>query len=470
MRRPADLYFRWASEVARSGLFRPGGRVGVAVSGGPDSVLLLEFMRRLARDSGLRLAVVHFNHHLRGVEADEDESFVRGLARQHDLEFLCGEADVIRVAREHHRNVEAMARELRYRFFFSLVSKGKVEKVATAHTANDQAETVLLKLFRGAGTRGLAGIYPVLEKKVVRPFLNLTRAEIERELKRRKLEYRVDRSNREVRLRRNKIRAELLPHLEKEYSPRIVPLLKDLADRARDDEEYMEDRARESARAWRVREGAEEKIAVRALLEFPRAIARRVLRQMVLAAGHSAIGLSHNHIEALLRFTAQAQSGRSLALPGDLIVRKDFDWLIISPKLAESNRSEFSYTVHVPGEVFVPEIGVTFGFKIVSPEGLRKSYNGMERAGLDRQKLLGELKLRNWRAGDRFRPLGSPKHMKLKELLRQQRIPSVERRHWPVLESENEIVWVRGFPPADAVAASPACSDVLMIEETALPR
>ena len=175
-----------------------------------------------------------------------------------------------RVAREKKRNLEATARELRYRFFFSLVNQGRLDKVVTAHTANDQAETVLLRLLRGAGTRGLSGIYPVLEGKVARPFLGLMRAEIMREIEARKLEYRIDSTNLDSRLRRNKIRMELLPLLEKEFNPAIVPLLKNHADRARDEEAFLEQQARERSRPWRMREGAEEKIPVRALRGFPR--------------------------------------------------------------------------------------------------------------------------------------------------------------------------------------------------------
>ena len=156
----SNTYFRWLKEMERQGLFHSGQRVGVAVSGGPDSVLLLHFMRDLALEWGITLAVVHFNHHLRGAESDADESFVRSLADSIGIAFIGGEAEVARVAREKKRNLEATARELRYRFFFSLVEHGRLDKVVTAHTANDQAETVLMRLLRGAGTRGLSGIYP----------------------------------------------------------------------------------------------------------------------------------------------------------------------------------------------------------------------------------------------------------------------------------------------------------------------
>jgi tRNA(Ile)-lysidine synthase len=469
MRQQSELYTRWAHEMRRKQLFHAGERVGVAVSGGPDSVLLLHFLRNFSAQMGLTLAVVHFNHHLRGAESNADERFVHQLADAHGLEFLHGEAAVAGVARANRRNVEATARELRYRFFFSLVSKGLVDKVATAHTTNDQAETVLLRLLRGTGARGLGGIYPVLEGKVFRPFLSLTHAEILNELEERKLECRTDSTNLETRLRRNKIRLELLPLLSREYNPEIVSLLKQLADRARDDEAYLEQQARERARPWRVREGSVEKIPVRPLADFPPAIARRVLRQMLQAVWGSLRGVSYAHIEALLRFAIDAQSGRSLVLPRGMLARKEFDWLSIRQEPGGQPETGFSCPVQVPGEVTVPQLGVVFRFKIVHPDRLAKGYNSLQMAGLDPRKLSGQLLLRNWRAGDRFQPLGSRKLQKLKELFRQQQIPRERRKLWPLLAAGQDVVWVRGFPPGEAVAAAGGAGEILIVEEEVAP-
>jgi len=464
----SNIYSRWSKEMKRRGLFHPGQRVGVAVSGGPDSVLLLHFMKDLALDWGITLAAVHFNHHLRGAESDADESFVRNLADSIGVAFIRGEAEVARVAREKKRNLEATARELRYRFFFSLVEQGRLDKVVTAHTANDQAETVLLRLLRGAGTRGLSGIYPVLEGKVARPFLDLTRAVITREIERRKLECRLDSTNLDARLRRNKIRLELLPWLEREFNPALIPLLKNHADRARDEEAFLEQQARERSRPWRIREGAEERIPVRALRGFAPAIQRLVLRQMLESVRKGLRGVAYAHIEELLRFATSAQSGHSLALPGGTEARKEFDWLILGSR--SISEDAYAYPVAVPGEITVPPLGITFRFKIIEPHGVPKEYNGMGNGAIDPQKLLHKLFLRNWRAGDQFWPLGSRKLRKLKELFRQRKIPRVQRKLWPVLECGEQIVWVRGFPPAVPVVASAESRAILLIEEARGPQ
>jgi tRNA(Ile)-lysidine synthase len=464
------VYSRWLKEVKRQGLFHPGQRIGVAVSGGPDSVLLLHFMKDLALEWGITLAVVHFNHHLRGAEAEADESFVRKLADSMGIAFICGEAEVARVAREKRQNLEATARELRYRFFFSLVEQGRLDKVVTAHTANDQAETVLLRLLRGAGTRGLGGIHPVLEGKVARPFLDLTREEITGELEARKVECRLDSTNLDSRLRRNKIRLELLPWLESQFNPAIIPLLKDHADRARDEEAFLEQQAEERSRPWRLREGAEERIPVRALRGFAPAIQRLVLRQMLHSAAKGLRGVTYSHIERLLRFATSAQSGRSLTLPGGAVARKEFDWLILGSQPISTRDDAYNYPVEVPGEVGVPALGSTFGFKIVELQGLPEEYNKIAGSAIDPQKLRHGLFLRSWRAGDQFWPSGSRELRKLKELFRQRKIPLRQRRLWPVLECGEQIVWVRGYPPAAPVAASRESRAVLLIEEARAPQ
>jgi tRNA(Ile)-lysidine synthase len=466
----SDTYSRWVKEVKRQGLFHPGQRIGVAVSGGPDSVLLLHFMKDLALEWGITLAVVHFNHHLRGAESEADERFVRKLADSMGIAFMCGEAEVARVARERKRNLEATARELRYRFFFSLVEQGRLDRVVTAHTANDQAETVLLRLLRGAGTRGLTGIHPVLEGKVARPFLDLTRAQITREIEARKLEWRLDSTNLDSRLRRNKIRRELLPCLEREYNPAIVPLLKDQADRARHEEAFLEQQASERSRPWRLREGGGEKISVRALLGFAPAIQRRVLRQMLQSLRPDLRGVAYAHIEGLLRFATSAQSGRSLTLPGGAVARKEFDWLNLGLQPVSTADAAYAYPVEIPGEIAVPALGSTFGFKIVGLQGVPEEYNKTAGSALDPQKLRQRLFLRNWRSGDQFWPLGSRKLRKLKELFRQRKIPRRQRKLWPVLECGERIVWVRGFPPAASVVASPESRAILVIEEARGPQ
>jgi tRNA(Ile)-lysidine synthase len=464
----SHLYPRWSQEIKRNRVFRPGERVGVAVSGGPDSVLLLHFMRQFAREATLTIAAVHFNHKLRGGESEADERFVREAAKKLGIETLGGEAAAEDV-NQNRRNLEAAAREARYRFFYSLINRGRLDKVVTGHSTSDQAETVLLRLLRGSGTRGLGGIYPSLGGKIFRPFLSLTRGDILRELKARKLEFREDSTNRNLRFLRNRIRHELLPMLEEKFNPEVAGLLAELSDRARDDEEVLEQLARERSHPWRVREGSQERIPVRALVEFPPAIQRRVLRQMIQAIKGDVLNVSHRQLEALRQLAREAQSNRKLFLPGHVEVRKEFDWLIVGREVGPSPAGDFAHPVRPPGEVSIPQLGLILRFKIIETAGLGKTYNEVWMRGLDPQKLPGKLLVRNWEPGDRFWPLGSQKVHKLKELLARRKVPAAMRKFWPVLQSGNEIAWVRGFPPAVSMAGTATSKQIIVIEESIEP-
>lgn len=462
------LYSRWSQEFRRSGLVRAGDRVGVAVSGGADSVLLLALMTKLAPAMGLVVSAVHFNHHLRGKESDEDEKFVSKLAARLGVEFIRGEADVARRAREQKRNLEATARELRYRFFFSLIRGGRLDKIATAHTANDQAETVLMRILRGTGSQGLAGIFPVLDGVVIRPLLGLTRAEVEQELANLDHEYRHDSSNLDLRFRRNKIRTELLPQLERDFNPDIVAQLSRLADRARFDEEFLAQQAHDRAAPWLVREAGEAKFPIRPLAELPRALATRIIRQMILEAKGRLVGITHRHITSIYRLATEAQSGQRAILPGNIEARREFDWLIVGAQSAGQKPVEYSYTFCPPAEIELPQVGLALQFKIVEGEALQRAYNKKECVCLDAGRLAGELELRNWRPGDRFEPVGARKPLKLKELFRQQRVALSIRNLCPVLVSRGEIVWVRGMPVARSAAPERDARVVLVVGETAM--
>ncbi len=457
-------------------------------------MLLLDFAVAYAHEAGLTVSAVHFNHHLRGAESDADEAFVRQRAQQLGIELHCSGADVAVIARAKKRNLESMARDLRYGFFFTLVRQGKLDQVATAHTANDQAETVLLRLIRGAGTRGLGGIHPVLEDGVVRPFLTITRAEVESEVEARGLAYRVDASNRETRFTRNRLRERILPVLERDFNPQVVESLAGFADRAREDEAFLEAQARDRSTPWLRREGGTVRIPARRLREFPPAIARRVLRRMVAEAIEGGAGtggpfaISHSEMEALRRLAASGQSGKRMILATGVEARRDFEWLVIGrnqqkrPKDPVAESCGFCYTVRPPAAVEIPalrlRLSLTFADETVagqfavapvsSPAVFQPhraggdtgatakvdanepetEYNTSEAVWLDPLNLAAPLTLRSWRAGDRFRALGNANPVKLKELFQRRRIPVMERAWWPILESAGAIVWVRGFAPA----------------------
>ncbi len=281
-----SLAERVLAHIRREELLHAGDRIGVAVSGGVDSVALLRLILELRSELGIVLSVVHFNHKLRGAESDADQEFVAGLAREHRLEFYCSSGDVAGLAAEQHSGIEATAREMRYEFFRRLLGgegtsaakaaldsgfdrgaempalsersapkgaappKGVLDKVATGHTPDDQAETVLMRLIRGTGMRGLGGIYPRItvdsdedeeeHGEIIRPLLGIRRRELEQYLCEIKQPWREDATNSDSAFTRNRVRKLILPTLEKEFNPAIVESLSELAEIARDEEDYWE--------------------------------------------------------------------------------------------------------------------------------------------------------------------------------------------------------------------------------------
>ena len=296
--------------IRRHGLLKAGDRVGVAVSGGADSVALLRLLLELQGDLGVVLSVAHFHHGIRGAEADADAEFVAGLAKSHKLELHAGNGDVPAHARARRASVETAARELRYQFFAKLLGSGAVDKIATGHTLDDQAETVLMKTLRGAGTRGLAGIYPALHSGVVRPLLGTRRRELEEYL--RALgpgqDWREDSTNRDRRHLRNRVRHQLVPLLEGEFNPEVTRVLAETAEVARAEEEFWQ---REVERLLpEVCCGEEGSLLLKPLLAQPLAVQRRLVRA---ALERSGAGFDFRHGEEMLRLAQRSKGALELA-------------------------------------------------------------------------------------------------------------------------------------------------------------
>src|SRR5260370_38980576 len=244
-------------------MLRPGDRLGVAVSGGADSVALLLLLLDLRKKLGIVLSVVHFNHKLRGKASDADEAFVAKLAAKHGLDFHSASVYVAKKAKDERANLEDAARRGRDDYFRSLVESGTCTRIAGAHTADDQAETVLAHLLRGTGLAGLCGIHPVA-RPGIRPLLSVRRGELRRFLRAKKQTWREDATNRDTKRMRARIRKKLLPLLEKQFQPAIVEHLATLADLAREDEAFLVAIAEEHVSALVQKSGEGKRIAVNA--------------------------------------------------------------------------------------------------------------------------------------------------------------------------------------------------------------
>jgi len=447
-------------------------------------VALLCLLLELRAGLGVVLSVAHVNHKLRGEESDEDERFVANLARQHGLELHACEAPVDGShSSEISSGVEAAARELRYGFFRQLAREGRVAKIATAHTLDDQAETVLLRIFRGTGIRGLSGIHPriVFEEQgqafgeLLRPLLGFRRAALQEFLRERGQSWREDSSNRDIAFLRNRVRHRLLPMIGEEFGEAAIEHMGELAEIARAEEEHWE-RAHPEVR----RQGAGDETRQAAslplgpLLALPLAAQRRLVRGW-LETQAPALSISFRLIEEALEL-ARGAAGKRLELPGgrNLLTRslqrgrrrgRQELLLELESLGGRSDAAEYEYLLAVPGVVEVPELGARIEARVVDAAGVPED----ERCELlDLGRMPKKVLIRNWRAGDRFWPSHTAAAKKVKELLTDRHAMGAEKKLWPVAVAEGGgLVWMRGFPVPASFRAPAGASKAIWIREIA---
>ena len=419
---------------------RPGMRLGVAVSGGADSVALLLRLVGLWQELGLVPTVLHVHHGIRGAEADADAVFVEQLADRLGQRFLQHYVDTLARADKEQETIEEAARKLRYTWFEDLLARNQLDAVATAHTLDDQAETVLLKLLRGAWTEGLAGIFPVVERAgglILRPFLRTRRAEIEAWLKELGQPWCEDSTNADSAYTRNRIRCNLLPILA-EYNPQVASQLGNIAKIARDEEEYWQrelDRllpslllpgkaVRGGGRASSTHpDEASVAIEVEQLRALLPALRRRVLRA---AAEKVGCDLNFDQTELLMAMAA-GKAGLRETLAEQVRAQRTPRELRLVQLQSEGNTAELpEYELPIPGEVTAE----AFGFRLIA----QVKENPVPASAA---------MLRTHKAGDRVRLRYSSAPKRIKEVLERLKVPPDQRKKWPVLEWQGEIVWIR---------------------------
>ena len=492
----SDLARRVLSYLRRYEMVKAGDRVAVGCSGGADSTSLLLLLEELRELLGIQLAVLHFNHHLRGTDSDEDERFVLSLADSHGLECCVDGADVAAEARKSRANVEDTARRLRYAFFQRIVAEGRATRVAVAHTIDDQAETVLAHLLRGTGPTGLGGIHPVVGT-VIRPLLEIRRNELREYLRARKQSWREDKSNVDIGRTRARIRQVLVPLLEAEFQPATVEHLTRLAEFAREDERFWQALVEGRHGALVEISGCERRIAVGDLLAplplgggepavagwlgCQEALAKRLVRRIVSEIKRPGGQLGAGHVEQVLRLARTGRSGDRLDLPGGLRAERELDRLLFHVEDSRKDRrkavtrragaGEYEYEVRLDArggaKVRVVELGRSVCLKVIDwPPAAGETRKRSE--VLDRPLLRAPLVLRNWRPGDSYRPLGRMGARKLRRLLLEKRVSQRARVGWPVLTSREQIVWVQGLPVAAEYAAREETRSAVVITEESL--
>jgi tRNA(Ile)-lysidine synthase len=427
-------------------LWAPDDTVLVAVSGGMDSVTLLHLLHAVAPAESLRLAVGHVDHGLRA-ESRTDLAFVADYATRLGVPCYMRRVDVRARMQACGESLEEAARELRYAALAEMAAEAGATRIATGHTADDQAETVLMRVLRGTGVSGLAGI-PPRRDAIIRPLLPLWRHDVEAYIAAHGLAYRSDSSNADREILRNRLRLELLPQLEYLYAPQLRARLVHLAQMARDDDAVLDAQARAHYRAAaRTQAGG----VLLPPLDVPPALVRRAWRIAVTEVTGGCEDVSFEHLAAV----AALPVGRAVSLPG-VQVRREQDGYFFFRHAAAALTSA---PLPVPGRVHWPDVGTL----TATPAPLAPPVGG-DTALLDADEVRGPLTVRAWQPGDRFCPYSAPGARPVQDIFTDAGVPRRLRTQVPVVEDADGIVWLAGFRIADRVKMTATTQAVLRLQ------
>ena len=439
-----------------------GQTVLVAVSGGADSMVLLHALWQLREALALQLCVAHLNHQMRA-DAVEDARFVETTADQLGIRCICETRDVPTYQHQHKLSPEDAARRVRYAFLRATAKQLRADRIAVGHTADDQAETVLLHLLRGSGLRGLCGMSPV-RGCIVRPLMRVSRADILDYVRTHQLQFRADPSNEQRQYRRNRIRLDLLPALQLHYNPRLVQGLSRTAQLLAEDETALQTMAHQGFLAARLAATpASVHLRIDALVCLPLALQRRVLREALSGVMGNLQGITSTHIAAIIALLRSETGNTWVRLPHRVVVERCYEVLLIH-RQAPSAAVRVDLPLPVPGVCRVEALGVT----IVSAQLPRHAATGPYPSGdvtwLDAESVGQEVRVRTRRPGDRLQPLGSVYTKKLKAFLIDAKMPRLERDCLPLVVTRSGIAWVAGVRPAEWAKVTPATRAILRLQ------
>lgn len=460
--------------IRREALLVAGERCVVAVSGGPDSMALLQVLAQLAPTLDLFLVVAHVDHGLRPLEAEAEARLVREAAQGLGLACECGRVEVAVSAREQGLSREHAARDLRYGFLAEVATRYRATKIAVAHTADDQAEEILLRLIRGTGRAGLAGMTRLRDGLVIRPFLGRAKAEILRYLAEENIPYCLDSSNQQRIYLRNRVRLDLLPYLREHFNPNIGNSLRETAAILEGEEELlagMASRAYAQVVAEEQGEPAGLTIQLADFLSQPLALRRRILET---ACWHMGCRPTFRQIAQLLFLAGTGGEGASLHLAQGLRVVKAEGRLsfrypqgrqAVRGNLSEEGTEELSFARELsgPGDYFFADLGATVTLRLLA--ALPQGWNGQAPAILycDAEKVCFPMIVRSFQKGDRFHPLGAPGSKKVGDFFTDRKIPAGQRNRIPILTDQKGIIALLGLRPDQRAAIGPSTRRILAV-------
>ncbi|WP_392486005.1 tRNA lysidine(34) synthetase TilS [Haloimpatiens sp. FM7315] len=444
-------------------MFEAGDKVIVAVSGGPDSICLLNVLYNLKDNYNIKLVAAHLNHCLRGEEADKDENYVKDYCIKKGIEFYSKSVDINKKALEENVSSETAGRDARYEFFNELKERLNAQKIAVAHNANDQAETVMMRLMRGTGLKGLKGIRPVRDKIFVRPLISVNRKEIEKYCEDNSLEPRIDKTNLENIYSRNKIRLELLPYIEKNFNEDIINTLNRFSCMISKDNDYIEKMA-DIKYKKHCHDNCGKIIIESHLFQEEEAIVTRVIRRALLFVKGDLHNLDMKHVYEIIELQKKP-TGKYISLPEDIIAFNNYKEIHIYIK--EKNildQNKRVSVIEIGKEKHIKELNMYLNCEVLDYSFQDQIKSSKFTKYFDMQKVEGSITYRHRRDGDRFNPLGMKGSRKLKDLFIDLKIPREDRNKIPLICFGDDIAWIVGFRVSDKFKVDKNTKKILKVE------
>ncbi|MEY8001883.1 tRNA lysidine(34) synthetase TilS [Clostridium sp. Mt-5] len=447
--------------IRKNAMFKSNDRVIVAVSGGPDSICLLHILYVLREELNITLFAAHVNHCLRGIEADKDELYVESFCKNLGIEFKSLKININDVAKKRNISCESAGREERYKFFKKLKAELKAQKIAIAHNANDQAETILMRIIRGAGLNGLIGIRPVRDNIFVRPLIHNTRDEIEKYCNDNNLQPRIDKTNFQTVYSRNKIRLELIPYIQKNFNQDIIKVLNRFSDTIKVDNDYLEYISREKFKKYCDIKLEKVIISKEAFLE-QEAILTRIIRFSLESAAKSLKDFEKVHIFSIIDIQKHS-TGKELMLPHNILAVNNYGDIIIRKNVTKTEITcSRQYKLEI-GCNYISDIKLKVYVKLTdNKEYIHYNQNKFIQY-FDYDKVRGDIMLRNRKKGDKLIPLGMLGNKKLKDLFIDLKISKDKRDSIPLICFGDKIAWVVGYRISEIFKVDKSSKTILAI-------
>ncbi|MFW6269478.1 MAG: tRNA lysidine(34) synthetase TilS [Bacillota bacterium] len=444
-----DLINDFKEYLNQGSLIIKKDRLLLGVSGGPDSLTMLDLVDRIRKEFNLHIIVFHLNHQFRE-KACEEAEFVRSFCQKRNIKVIVKEYDVPGFKAKKKFSFEEAARKIRLNLMIKEANKNDIKKIVLGHNKDDLVETMLLNLFRGSALKGLTGINPISsykEVKLIHPLLNISRKRIEKYCNFRNLNPRRDLSNEETKFSRNKIRLRVIPYVEKEINPALKDKLAQTASILREEENFLQKKAKELGDKALIDKQKDKIIlSVKLLQKESAVLLRRVLREFIYYLKEEPVDVYYYHYQAMEKLIFASETNKQIDLTGNIILKKIYDRLILQKGKSEDNYTKYKMILNIPGEIKLPESGIIKA-ELISKNDNWKSYFKKQSICLcDANTIEFPLTIRNRKKGDRFQPLGMEGTKKVKDYFIDQKIVPRKRDKIPVItDNQGRIIWLAGL-------------------------